>query len=114
MKILGQHMTEKKLQPILNQLREQLKLLYGDKLYQLILYGSQARGDSEAGSDIDILVILEGSIDSCKEIARTENIVAEISLRYNIVLACVFVSRDRYENYRSPLYLNIHREGVAI
>jgi predicted nucleotidyltransferase len=107
-------MTQKILKVILRELRQQFIELYGDKLYRIILYGSQARGDAEIGSDIDILVVLEGSVDPCEEIARTEIIISEISLHNDVVIACVFVSRNRYERYRAPLYLNIQREGVMI
>jgi len=107
-------MTQRKLRAILEKLREQLGALYGDKLYRLILYGSQARGDSEVGSDIDVLVVLEGLIKPYQEIARTEFIVADLSLSYDVVIACVFVSRIRYETHHGPLLLNVRREGVAI
>lgn len=35
---------------------------YGDRLSNLILFGSQARHESTADSDIDILLILKGEI----------------------------------------------------
>ncbi|MBF2002201.1 MAG: nucleotidyltransferase domain-containing protein [Synechococcales cyanobacterium C42_A2020_086] len=46
------------LQPILKQLKQDLTELYSDRLINLTLFGSQARGDSESDSDIDVLVVL--------------------------------------------------------
>ena len=47
-----------KLQLLLNQLRDYLKDTYQNKLDQIILFGSQARGDVHKDSDVDILIIL--------------------------------------------------------
>jgi UTP:GlnB (protein PII) uridylyltransferase len=45
------------IQPILAELRLKFEAFYGDRLVQMILYGSQARGDAEPYSDIDVLVL---------------------------------------------------------
>jgi uncharacterized protein len=53
-----------KLATILAELRRHLEALYGPRLVHLVLYGSQARGDAEPSSDIDVLVVLQGPVDS--------------------------------------------------
>ncbi len=102
------------LDKVLKELRQQLIDYYEDKLYKVILYGSQARGDSIDGSDVDVLVVLNGDVQPYQEIVNTEVIISEISLENNMVIACVFVSRDRYETHRGPLLQNLRREGVVI
>jgi predicted nucleotidyltransferase len=62
----------KKLTAILAELRRRFEALYGARLVQMLLFGSQARGDAEPGSDIDVLVVLRGEVSPCEEIARTE------------------------------------------
>jgi len=103
-----------RLQEIVKDLRRRLEQLYGPRLLGLVLYGSQARGDAEAGSDIDVLVVLEGEVEPTLEIARTEFDVADLSLERNVVVTCLFVSREQYERERSPLLLNVRREGIAV
>ena len=51
---------------ILAELRHYFNDLYGDRLVQLILYGSQARGDAKPDSDIDILVVLNEPVSAGK------------------------------------------------
>jgi len=101
-------------QKILADLRQSLEGLYGERFVKMVLYGSQARGDSEPESDIDVLVVLKGPVSPCDEIARTINDVAEISFRNNVVLACFFVSEEQFEREQSPLLLNVRREGIPV
>jgi len=101
------------LRTVLSELRARLEHVYGPRLLKLVLYGSQARGDAEDGSDIDVLAVLEGVVDPNQEIARTEFQVAAVSLEHNAVVACMFVSREQFEREQSPLLINVRREGVA-
>ena len=102
------------LEKILAQLRASLEALYGPRLVHLLLYGSQARGEATAESDIDILVVLHGSVDPGAEIARAGCLTASLSLQYNVVISCAFVAEERFRSGRSPFLLNVHREGVPV
>jgi predicted nucleotidyltransferase len=104
----------RKMKMILVELRRRFEALYGERLVQMILFGSQARGDAEPGSDIDVLVVLKGEVSPCEEIARTIEDVTDISLEYNEVVSCVFVSDEQFELEHSPLLLNIRREGTPV
>lgn len=103
-----------KVKIILTELRRRFEKLYGERLVCMVLFGSQARGDAEPGSDIDVLVVLKGAVAPCQEIARTINDVTGLSLEHNEVISCFFVSEEQFEQERSPLLLNVRREGVAI
>jgi predicted nucleotidyltransferase len=102
------------LETILAEARRHLEPLYGERLARLVLFGSHARGDAIPGSDIDLLVVLHGPVDPGKEIARVSKVTAPLSLKYDAVISCTFVSDDRYSTEQSPLLLNVRREGVAV
>lgn len=102
-----------RLRAILQELRARFERLYGDQLVGLLLYGSQARGDAEEGSDIDVLVVLRGLIDALDEIARAESIAADLRLANNIVISCVFKTPEQFETERSPLMPNRGETAVA-
>ena len=103
-----------RLQDLLAELRRRLERLYGPRLVCLMLYGSQARGDAEPGSDIDLLVVLKEPVQPGEEIRRTLDDVAELSLQNNVAVSCVFISRARFEQEQSPLLINVRREGIPV
>ena len=105
---------DKKLKPILEELCRVFEALYGDRLLQMVLYSSQARGDAEPGSDIDVLVVLKGEVNPGEEIDRTIEIVSDLSLRFNEVICCVFMDEDRFTQRNGPLLRNVRKEGLVV
>jgi predicted nucleotidyltransferase len=105
---------EDRIHRIVSELRGQLETAYGERLAEVVLFGSQARGDAERGSDIDVLVVLRGEVRPWEEISYTGGIVAELSLEHEAVVSCVFVSLERYHHEQTPLFMNVRREGVLV
>ena len=54
---------EGKLAAILPGLRRRFEVLYGERVVRMLLFGSQAWGDAEPVSDIDVLVVCVLSLD---------------------------------------------------
>jgi len=99
---------------VLSELKRRFEALYGDRLDRLLLFGSHARGDPEPASDVDVLVVLKGSVDSNVERDRTLDIVAGMSLENDVVISCVFMDQERFLTRQGPLLRNVRREGVPI
>ncbi|WP_199247985.1 nucleotidyltransferase domain-containing protein [[Phormidium] sp. ETS-05] len=102
------------LKPILNSLKQDLTALYRERLLHLTLFGSQARGDEEPESDIDVLVVLKAPVNPGEEIKRTGKIVADLSLHYDVVISCLFMDETDYQTRNNALLRNIRREGVLL
>jgi len=107
-------MLEAQLAKILQSLRAGLAQALGDQLESVILYGSQARGETRADSDIDVLVIVRDEADYGELIQRTSALVSTLSLEYDVVISRAFASKSRFDRERSPFFLNVRREGVAV
>ena len=99
---------------IVTEFRQRLQQLYGDRLEQVILFGSQARGDAVEGSDIDVMIVLQGEVNVGDEITRTSQICSDLSLAYDVALSRIFTSAERFAHERNPLFVNVHREGVWV
>jgi predicted nucleotidyltransferase len=103
-----------KLTLLLAELRRRFETLHGERLVQMILFGSQARGDAEPGSDVDVLVVLKDPVDVGEEVDRTIDLVADLSLQHNEVISCVFLGENRFKHRYGPLLRNVRREGIRI
>ncbi len=103
-----------KVKPIVSEFRQRLEQLYGERLEQVILFGSQARGDAVEGSDIDVMIVLKGEVNVGDEISRTTELCSELSLAYDVLISTIFMSAYRFASEQSPLLINVHREGVMI
>ena len=102
------------LKSILTRLKQDLADLYGDRLLHLTLFGSQARGDAEPGSDIDVLVVLKPPVNPGEEIKRTGRAIAALSLHYDVVISCLFMDEIHYQTRNSSLLRNIRKEGILL
>src|SRR5881628_3318129 len=96
-------MMNPQLQTILREVRETFERIYGSRLSNIVLFGPQARGTAVEGSDIDILIVLKGSVSPGGEIHRAAESTAEISLRHNVVKAILLVRASRSPNPSPPL-----------
>ena len=101
-------------QSMLAEAREQLGVLYGDRLVAVVLFGSQARGEARAESDVDLIVVLRGPFHIYDEVKRTSPLVMEMLLTRGMSLSLVFVPEERYHDPHHPLMMNVHAEGIAL
>jgi uncharacterized protein len=102
------------LDQILTELRAGLEALYGERLVKLVLFGSQARGDAEEYSDIDVLAVLQDDFDYWTEDKRTSEFVYNLSYKYDTVVFLILMTLEQYEANEMGLLWNIHREGVLV
>ena len=95
--------------------KTELERTIGEGLFEITLFGSKARGDSTAESDIDILVIVESEDwHICNEIYR---IATDIQLDNDVYISPKVLSRKDYSRNRdigTPFIINILEEGVPV
>jgi predicted nucleotidyltransferase len=102
------------LKALLSELRRRLEDLYRDRLVRVVLFGSQARGEGEPWSDLDVLVVLKGPVRAGDEIRRTSAPVAELCLRNNVVISRLFVDEAAFMASDNPLLENVRAEGIEL
>jgi predicted nucleotidyltransferase len=97
---------------VISEFVQRTQSLYGDRLKRILVYGSYARNEATAESDIDLAVVLAGDVVPGKEIDRMIDVITDINLEYGVLLSVYPVSEENYRNVNSPLLINIRREGI--
>ena len=83
---------------------------------EIILYGSQARGDSNEYSDWDLLILLNQANISFKQETKIMDDYYELELSEGIVISpLIYTKRDWNTKFATiPLHFNIDKEGIKL
>ena len=107
--------TPRKIEEVVQLFTLAAKQVYGPALQEVILYGSCARGDFAADSDIDIMVLLDVPQEEIntarKKMLDTSD---RLDMDYDVVLTPVFQSKQMFDRFlpASKFYQNVKAEGV--
>ena len=102
-------------QQVASEYKAQLKKLYGNELVELILFGSYARGDFNAESDVDFAVVLSSpDIHPAVEILKTAPLALQLELKYGLMLSTLPISREKKKAAMQGVYQDIRNEGIII
>lgn len=88
---------------------------FPDRILTVMLFGSKARGDAEAESDIDLLVLVDVETNQFR--STLWRIAADVSLDYNVVVSPRVYGQARWqemERMRLPLYRAIVTDGIPL
>jgi predicted nucleotidyltransferase len=102
------------IEAIVHEAATALRDLYGDRLRQVLLYGSYARGEADEESDIDLLVVLTDMRSPFAEIEHMGDVMWELLERHGVVISAQPVSADRFDRAESPFLRRVHAEAKAV
>lgn len=98
-------------------MRTGLDKIFGDKLNNLWLYGSYARGDQTVESDIDIMALVDLSK---KELAlyrrKVSDFSSDLDLKYGVLLSIKLQDAETFNQYSTalPFFKNVLKEGISL
>lgn len=97
---------------ILREFKRELTEILGDKLVDVILFGSYARGDYTDESDVDVLIIVKE-----KPTIDEENKISKLCLRFlikhNIIISAVTYPKNVFD-LGSSFIGEVKKLGVKI
>jgi len=98
---------------ILSDLKSHLIKNYGNSVLDVILFGSQARGDSKEYSDYDVLIVLDKDY-SGKDENQILDLCYDIDLKYNILIDAHLISSKELTSIRGrqPVFVNAIKSGI--
>jgi hypothetical protein len=97
------------------EIRERVNGLVGSRLKALYVFGSKARGDYDAESDVDLAILVDDLDNPMKR--RIIDIVVEVETRYIVVISSLVLSWKEFSHLlerERRLALDIQKEGIPI
>ncbi len=89
---------------------ERLNKECGDQIARVILFGSRARGDHDAESDIDLLIVTRNGKQAVDAVAT--RLMGDPDFVSPLVLSAE--DYREHQRLRDPLYVNIRRDGIEL
>ncbi len=99
------------IEKIAEELTQKLIKKFGDRVEQVIIFGSYARGELKKESDLDVLIIGDVKLD------EVIGISFPLLLKHGIYISPIVMSRDYFEMLKAEgtsFVKNILRDGVTV
>ena len=104
-------------QMLLERYVDELQHIYGAHLRRVLLYGSYARGDHKADSDIDIMILLDLPEMDIKQYRHNlSGVTFDYNIEFDIDIKPIAKSEEHFEKWKEeyPFYANVEKEGVKL
>ncbi len=99
---------------VVRQIKEIIRQV--DPAAEVILFGSEARGEARPDSDIDLLVLLDGDTLSLTREETVTMPLYELELRTGVCISPIVMLKKQWRNrpFKTPFYVNVVNEGVLL
>jgi predicted nucleotidyltransferase len=100
---------------ILKELKDNIIKIAGNRTVRVILFGSRARGDYEAESDIDVAVIVKGLTREIKK--QIFDMIADIEIKHLMPISALVISAEDFDflkNRERRIAIDIETEGIPV
>jgi len=105
---------DEKITQLVNQVKNHLIKRYGEKIREVILYGSHVRGKATKDSDMDILVLIDNSLEPFEVRRSLSDLLFDILLEEGEFISVIVLPEDFFKNYNCPFMLNMKKEGIRM
>ncbi|PIP40922.1 DNA polymerase subunit beta [Candidatus Desantisbacteria bacterium CG_4_8_14_3_um_filter_40_12] len=102
---------------IVLEVAKKLENIFKNRLKNVILYGSYARGNYNKESDIDVMALVDISNE---ELSKYYGIVVDaifdLEIEHGIIISVIKKNYQDYNKYLNilPFYKNVYNEGINI
>lgn len=85
------------------------------QVVRIILYGSVAKGTNTEESDVDIALLLKGSLDKDTE-DKLSDLIVDMNLKYDKVFSVIDIDIENFQKWEkvTPFYKNVTQEGIIL
>ena len=102
-------------QNALEELARGIVTIIGSQAVRIVLYGSVAKGINDAESDVDIAVLLRGTLTPETE-NRLSEFIVDMNLKYDTVFSVIDIDIDMFNRWENaiPFYKKVNDEGIVL
>ena len=112
----GEYMlTQYQINKISNILALKAREIFGDKLKDVILFGSFARGNASNESDIDIMLLVDMDRTNLSQYKNEIcKISSDLGMQFNVLISPILQGIDEFNKFKNdlPFFRNVTHEGV--
>ena len=109
--------SEAQLDRIAKEMVDCYKVVYGDDVVEIMLYGSYARGNFVEDSDIDIALLTKSDrLEAKKYDEQLARIATELAMKYFAIVNIVCLPYEEFLEKKTwyPYFMNIATEGEIL
>ena len=102
---------DKKWRYALDEFVNELGKKYGDKIYEIIVFGSYVRGNAKDESDIDVLIVGDVELEDVIDVSYP------LLLKYRVYISPIVMTKEYYEFLKSKntsFIKNVLSEGERV
>ena len=108
-------LLKEQLDELLSDVVKAAKTVFGDKLNDVILFGSYARGDFDDESDVDIMIIADiGNSGTYGYSGKLHELLSKTEIENACVFSFCITDTKKFRELSSilPFYKNVLKDGV--
>ena len=105
---------DEKIRQLVGRIKRHLIRTYGEKVKQVMLYGSHVRNEVTSESDIDVSVRVDDSLSTSEVRGSLSDLLLDILLEERELVSVIVVPERFFRNYNTPFILNVKAEGVVV
>jgi predicted nucleotidyltransferase len=101
---------------VLSETKNGLAGMFGDRLEDILLYGSYARGTQDDESDIDVMALVRlPQTELARYRRQVSDFSSKLDLKYDVFLSITLQDTESFARYRDilPFYRNVAKEGIS-
>ncbi|MEN6425807.1 MAG: nucleotidyltransferase domain-containing protein [Phycisphaerales bacterium] len=103
-----------KIKRLLDQVKAYLHERYGDAIKRVILFGSHARGEATENSDVDVLVLVDRSLNPRDVDNSLGDMLYDMLMDEGELVSVIVIPEDFFKSHNLPFMLNVRKEGVTV
>jgi len=99
---------------IRKEIRPRLEAVFRDRFQGALLFGSEARGQAQEDSDVDVMVLLREPVELGNDLEKIVDALYPLQLRVDRPIHALPVSSKAFKAGRYSLYRMAQREGLYL